>query len=110
MPSERTLEWREKSKIFIEKWQRKMQGLRSRSFSENWDQDKYEMEVTQCIQNQLMRDVFFFAKNYIAKHKFGKFRNLMATVYEEIIQYGVVEPSRLNSIKKAIEGARRKVT
>ncbi len=85
-----------------------MEDLRLRSFSERWDQDKYEMEVSQCIPNQSMRDIFIFAKNYIEKHKFGKFRNLMASVYEEIIQHGVVEPSRLNSIKKAIEGARRK--
>ena len=109
MPSKRTLEWREKNKSFISEWKQKIEELRLRSFSENWDQDKFEMEVVQCILNQLMKEVFIFSKNYIARHKVGKFRNLMAMVYEEIIQYGVVEPSRLNSIKKAIESARRKI-
>jgi hypothetical protein len=98
-----------KNKSFISEWKQKIEDLRLRSFSENWDQDKFEMEVVQCIPNQLMKEVFIFSKNYIARHKVGKFRHLMATVYEEIIQYGVVEPSRLNSIKKAIEGARRKI-
>lgn len=108
MASKRTLEWREKNKDSIKKWQEKMEDLRLRSLSENWDQDKHEMEVVQCILNQKMRDIFIFAKNYIARHRIGKFRNLMAGVYEEIMQYGVVEPSRLNAIYKAIDSFKRR--
>lgn len=90
MASKHTIEWREKNKDFIQKWQKKM-------------------EVMQSIVNQTMRDVFLFSKNYIAQHKSGKFRNWMAGVLEEIIQYGIVEPRRLNSIKKAIENFWRKI-
>lgn len=57
---------------------------------------------------QRMRDVFIFAKNYIARYKSGKFRKLMADVYTEIIQFGVVEPSRLNALKKAIDSFKRR--
>ena len=107
--NERTIQWREKHKDYLEGWKEKMVVLQLRAHSEGWSQDRYEMEIIQCIPNQSVRDVFIYAKNYIYQYKTGKFRSLMANVYEEVIRFGLVEPSRLVAIKRAIDSVRRKV-
>ena len=100
MTTQKTKVWREKNKDSIQLWRKKMDELIARSYGENWSHERYEMEVMQHIENQKMREVFLFAKNYIARYKTGKFRSLMAETYQEIIDYGVIEPSRLNFLKK----------
>jgi len=109
MASLNTLEWREKNKDFIEQWQLKMKELRLKIAMERWDNDKFEMEVIPYIDNQLLREVFIFAKNYIARYKSGSFRNLMQEAYNEILKYGTIEPNWLRVLNKKIESARRKM-
>ncbi|MEK7791473.1 MAG: hypothetical protein AAB309_07600, partial [Deltaproteobacteria bacterium] len=95
MPSKRTLEWRTRQQQYIKEWQEKMSDMRLKAATERWDQDKFEMEIVQLLPHQKLRDVFVYAKNYIARHKSGKFRTLMFEVYDEIVKHGTVEPSRL---------------
>src|SRR3989338_9887350 len=109
MASPETLEWREKNKEFIQQWQLKIKELRLKISMERWDNDKFEMEIMPCIEDQMVKDVFIFAKNYIARYKRGSFRNLIFETYNEIIQYGTIEPSWLLVLNKKIESARRKM-
>ena len=109
MASQRTLEWRERNKELIQQWQAKMRELRLQIGMERGDQDKIEMEILQLLPNQTLREVFTFAKNYIFKYKSGKFRALMNNAYREILEFGTIEPSRLNFFKQRIESARRKM-
>ncbi|HBQ21004.1 MAG: hypothetical protein A2Z91_09120 [Deltaproteobacteria bacterium GWA2_38_16] len=109
MPSKRTLEWRDKQKGYIERWKKTILELRSRSFLERWNEDKYEMELLQCLENQTLKDVFIFAKNYVMRVKSGKFRTLMTEVNREIKECGTVEPSRLNFLKHRIEIVKEKM-
>ena len=109
MVSKRTIEWRERYSEKIKQWKKEMEELRARSYEENWTQDRYQMEIMQKIENQKMRDVFIFAKNYIARYKRGKFRELMAKAYQEMVDYGVIEPSRLTYLERSINTARRKM-
>ena len=109
MASQETLEWREKNKELIQEWQTKIKELRLKIAMERWDNDKFEMEIMPCIEDQMVKDVFIFAKNYTTKCKSGGFRKLMVEVYDEIVQYGTIEPSWLNRLTKRIETARRKM-
>src|SRR3989338_2611570 len=109
MPSKRTLEWRDKQKGYIERWKKTILELRSRSFLERWNEDKYEMELLQCLENQTLKDVFIFTKNYVMRVKSGKFRTLMTEVNREIKECGTVEPSRLNFLKHRIEIVKEKM-
>ena len=109
MVSEQTLEWREKNKEFIKEWKEKIKELRLRRYSDRWDQDKFEMEILSLINDQELRTVFIFSKNYIVQRKTGKFRKFMLDIYNEIIDYGSINPFRLNSIKRRIETAKRKM-
>ncbi|OGQ33664.1 MAG: hypothetical protein A3A72_05555 [Deltaproteobacteria bacterium RIFCSPLOWO2_01_FULL_38_9] len=108
MVSKRTLEWRDTQKDYIEKWRIKIKELHQLSFLERWNQDKFEMEVLRFIENQKMKAVFIFAKNFIDRYKEGKFQKEMTRIYKEIIDYGVIEPSRLHYFFNLIENMRRK--
>ena len=94
--------WRLKHQVFIHEWQGKIHALRWRSIGEYWNQDRFEMEVMQLMENKDMREVFLYAKNYIARYRVGRVRALMKDLYEEIIQYGVVEPGKLYTALKLI--------
>lgn len=109
MASPETLVWREKNKELIGQWQAKIKEVRFKIAMERWDNDKFEMEIVSCIDDQILRDVFMFAKNYIARYKSGNFRNLMFETYNEIVQYGTIEPSWLLVLCKKIASARRKM-
>ncbi|MBI2646491.1 MAG: hypothetical protein HYW85_05625 [Deltaproteobacteria bacterium] len=109
MTSKKTLEWQEQQREFIEEWKKKMSELHLRSFAERWDSDKLEMEILQLIDDQELRNIFRFAKNYIYDHKSGHFRKFMSDVYEEIKQYGTMNPYKIIFLNKKIDVARRKM-
>ena len=109
MVSEKTILWRQKYASFIRKWQDIVLDLRLRMTQESWSNDKLEMEILQKIENQRIKNVFSFTKDYIYHNKKGSFRNFMYEVYLEIINFGVIEPGRLYAIEKAIVSAKKKM-
>lgn len=106
--SDKSKRWREKNKENVKTWRELVGELRNLANLENWSYEKLEIEIAQKLHPKL-REIFDFASSYAREHKSGKFRKLMADVDAEIIEFGTVEPSRFYSIKKAIEGAKRRM-
>jgi len=109
MVSEKTILWRQKYASEIQVWQNKIRHLKDLYYQERWTLDKFEMEIVPLIQNQKMREVFTFSKNYIYKRKRGHFRDFMRRIYQEIIDFGVMEPSQLNHAYYAIQKVRSRL-
>ena len=106
--SERSKQWRQLNKSSIVEWQNKIADLRNLGNLENWTYERLEIEIAQRLPSGL-RKIYDFALSYIRKYKRGNFREYIAGVAKEILDYGTIEPERLIRIQKAIQTTIRRM-
>lgn len=106
--SEKSKQWREKNKEPIEKWQETVADLRNLANLENWTYERLETEIAQLLDSDL-RKIWDFASMYASRYRKSNLGEFFSYVVTEVIDYGTIEPSRKESIRKAIETTRRKM-
>ena len=105
---ERNKWWREQNKEFIAQWRKKMDELRAWGYSENWHEERMEMEIAQLLDKEL-RNIWDFGLLYIYRTKSGSLREAFVDAIREIREYGTIEPYWKNHLLKSIETTRRKM-
>ena len=75
---------------------------------ENWTHERLEIEMAQLLDLDL-RKIWDFATMYASRYRKSNLGEFFSYVVSEIIDYGTIEPSRKERIRKAIETTRRKM-
>ena len=78
-------------------------------YSENWHEERMEIETAQFLVDNDLRIIWDFALFYTHRTKTGRLRQEFVDVLSEIREYGTVEPSRKIRLLKSIETTRRKM-
>lgn len=107
--SEASKLWRERNKDLIALWKRKFQDLLERRRIESWDTEKFEMEIGNALEDQKIKDIWFFVTFYVVRYPRSNLSKFFSEVVDEIKDFGTMEPLRLKRVLKSVETTRRKM-
>lgn len=108
--SDRNKKWREQNKEVISHWKKKFDELLDRRSHEWWDEDKFEMEIGNALQDQDLRDIWFFVTSYVSRYPRSNLSQFFSKAIEEIKTFGTIEPYKKRHLVKSIETTRRKMS
>jgi hypothetical protein len=106
--SDQSKRWREQNQESIRQWQAEIADLRHLGNLENWTAERLEIEIAQKLDADL-RTIWDFASRYSRRYKKSKLGQFFKKALVEIIDYGIIEPSRKKHLLRSIETTRRKM-
>ncbi len=109
--SEKSKKWREENKVHIEEWKGKFKELLNRRTQEWWNTERFEMEIGSSLSDAKLRDAWFFITYYVAKstpYSKSQLVKFFKNAINEIIDFGILEPSRKRKLLKSVATIRRK--
>lgn len=109
--SDKSKQWREKNKELVLKWKRKFDELLNRRAQEWWNAERLEMEIGSSLEDQDLRDAWFFITSYVARsspYSKSPLVKFYKDAINEIRDFGTMEPSRKRKFLKSIATTRRK--
>ena len=107
--SNKSKNWRENNQNIILKWKKKFNELLDRRAHEWWDEEKFQMEIGNALEDQALKDIWFFAIFYISRYPRSSLSQFFSKAVEEIKNFGTLEPSRKNHLLKSTQTTRRKM-
>ena len=110
--SEKSKKWREDNKELILKWKKKFEELLNRRTQEWWNAERFEMEIGSSLEDQDLRDAWFFITFYVASsspYSTSQLVKFYKDAINEIRDFGTLEPSRKRKLLRSVVTTRRKM-
>lgn len=110
--SDKSKQWREENRDVVLRWKKKFEELLSRRAQEWWDTEKFEMEIGAALEDQQLRDIWYFITSYVSRSS-PTSKSPLVKYYKdainEIRDFGTMEPVRKKKLSKSVETTRRKM-